>query len=215
MPEHKKKDKNKKDAVELSISILDSVYEDVNTPNDSISIVNEEDDSDEDYKGKFILNDDELMNPDIKKNHVIDFFRVIERGVRHHGVEKITSVLKNLDIQSYLQVNNLDVIVKYVCECVAKDYKKDKVKEGDFFLKKKRGEITSARKMAIILIKESTNISDTKLARYFGRSRQIIFYTLQEFKDLNPTNKHDVLFLNRYDKLSRKIALFIKENNLK
>jgi len=215
MPTNKKKDSNKKDSVELSISILDSIDEGVHKENDISIIPDDDDDSEEDYKSKFILNDDELVNPDIKKNHVIDFFRVIERGVRHHGVEKITSALKNLDIQSYLQVNNLDVIVKYICECVAKDYKKNNVKEVDLFHRKKRGEITSARKMAIILIKEFTNISDTKLARYFGRSRQIIFYTSQEFKDLDPKNKHDVLFLNRYDKLSRKIALFMKENNLK
>jgi len=208
-----KKKNNKKDAVELSISILDSIDGDANANN--ISIEDSEEELEDDYKNTFTLNDSELINPDVKKNHVIDFFRIIERGVRHHGLEKITSVLQNLDVQSYLQVNNLDVIVKYICECVAKDYKKDKVKEGDFFNKKKRGEITSARKMAIILIKEFTNISDTKLARYFGRSRQIIFYTVQEFKDLNPNNKHDVLFLNRYDKLSRRIALFIKENNLK
>jgi len=206
---NKKKDKNKNDSVESSISKLDSVYD------DSDSTSTDDDNSDLGYRGSLTLNDDELMNVDIKKNHVIEFIRVIERGVHFHGVEKITSVLKNLDIQNYLQVNNLDVTVKYICECVARDYKKDKVKEEDFFNKKKRGEITSARKMAIILIKEFTNISDTKLAMYFGRSRQIIFYALQEFKDLNASNKHDILFLNRYDKLSSNIASFIKENNIR
>ena len=204
-----KKNNNIKNSVEQSIRILDSIDDTINKDiNDAV--INDLDG--EDYKDN--INYEELTNPNVKKNHVIDFLRVIERGIRHHGVEKITSTLKTLDIQSYLQVNNLDVIVKYICESVANEYKDNSVKESDLFHRKKRGDITSARKMAIILIKEFTSLSDTKLAGYFGRSRQIIFYTTQEFKELNATNKIDVLFLNRYDKLSRKIASFIKDNNL-
>ena len=161
------------------------------------------------------IGDEQLSNySELKKSYIIDFFKTIDKSLRNHGHDKVIAVLSNLDIQSDLKTKNLELIVEHICECVTEDYKKERVKKQDLFVKSKRGDVTSARKMAIILIKQFIDVSDNKIGKYFGRSRQVVFYTMQEFKDLNTKNKQDVEFLNRHDKLSKKISNYINDSNL-
>src|ERR1035437_6716217 len=155
--------------------------------------------------------EDSFIDAQINKNHIAEFFKMVEKGVRKHGVQKIASVLRSLDIQTEISSKHLDKLVKRICDSVVNDYRVEKIKPHDLFNKTKRGEVTSARKMAIILLKQFLEISDDKLGKFFGRSRQVIHSTMQEFKDLNPKNKYDAMFLDRHDKISNEIMSFIED----
>ena len=156
-----------------------------------------------------------LINSEISKTHIREFFKIVEKGIRKHGVQKIASVLKTLDVESDFIKQKIDTVVKNICEAVICDYIPEKVKIQDLFNKSRRGDVTVARKMTIILLKQHLNISDDKIGRLFGRSRQIVFYTLRDFKMLDPSNKFDIIFLSRYDRINNKVLEFIdnKESN--
>ncbi len=161
----------------------------------------------------------------LKKSIILDFVKVIERGVRRHGVDPITSAIENLDTQSYFQSEsvkiksqNIGEIANYICDVVILDFKEDnlKVEKDELFRKKsKRGDVTLARKLSMILIKEFLDISDKKIAKFFGRTRQVVFYTFKEYKEMDIKNRVELKFLKRYNKLNKIISEFIKTKTIK
>ncbi len=150
-----------------------------------------------------------------KKNTILDFFNIIERAVRNHSPEKVSLVLQNMDIQSAINSQKNEAIVQFIIKCVLHEFAAFKIKKRDLFSKVRRGEVTIARKLAMILMKEFTDISDANIGSYFGgRSRQIVFYAAKEYQDKNTTHKVDVSFLSKYTRLSEKVELFIKQSNI-
>ena len=156
---------------------------------------------------------DELIHLDISTKHISEFFKVLGKSISKHTPSKILSILKNLDVQTEFNNNKQDELVNYICECVANDYN---VKVENLFNKKKRGDVTLARKMCIVVMKEFiTDIGDTALADFFGRSRQVIFNSLDEHKKLDKDNRIDIHQLNRHTRICREIELYVQKSNLK
>lgn len=160
---------------------------------------------------------------ELKKSIIIDFVSGIQRGLRRHGVEPVLSAIENLDTQSYFQSESIKIksrnigeIANYICDVVVSDFKEDgvKIEKSELFSKtSKRGEVTLARKLSMILIKEFLEISDKKIAKFFGRARQVVFYAFKEFKNMDVKNRVDLKFLKRYNKLSKFISEFINRKD--
>src|SRR5277367_3194883 len=72
-----------------------------------------------------------VIDLEISKTHIAEFFKMVEKGIRKHGVQKIASVLRNLDAQSEFTSKNLDILVKHICDCVVNEYRLEKVKTQD------------------------------------------------------------------------------------
>ncbi len=147
---------------------------------------------------------------DSKTNVILDFFRIVERSVHNHSVEKVVTTLRKLDIQSALENKNHEILVEYIIEAVLQEFASDEVKRKQLFEKTERGEVTVARKLCMILMKEFTKMSNAKIGMYFGgRSRQIVFNVAKEYEEKDHMHRSDLSFLNRYTRLSKKVEYFM------
>lgn len=156
---------------------------------------------------------------DLEENqhYISKFLKVMSKGIDKHGMKKITSILVNMDINSEFENKGTTDLVTFICDEVVICFNKkreDKIITKDLFKKEKRGDITLARKMAIILLSQYVGITPTKLGDFFGRSRQVIHTAIEEFKELNPKHKQDLDFLNKHDEISRKVSKYMEANNL-
>lgn len=153
-----------------------------------------------------------------QEQHVVSkFLKVIGKGIDKHGIKKIMSVLVNMDVHNEFQSKGTDVLVDFICSEVINSYnknKEDKICQDDLFKKEKRGDITLARKMVMILLKQFVDITPTRLGDFLGRSRQVIHIAMDEFDKLDPKIKQDCDFLDKHDAISKKIVLFIEKNKV-
>ena len=150
------------------------------------------------------------MYNDIDENRqIIEFFKIIYRGIRKHGLRRIVKSLDSIEIEQ----NNLyfNEIVDYIIEIVTIEFK---CKKEDLFNFDKRGNITVARKISVILIKTHLDISDEQLGKYFNRVRQVVYNTLKEFKNLDRESKLDDEFFELHDKLNIEVCNYIEKLKL-
>jgi len=154
--------------------------------------------------------EDFLSDP--KQNlELAQFFRTVHKGIRIHGIKKIIKVIKSIDLQE----NNLffSDILDFIFKSVAEEYN---VSVSAIKGKDTRGDVTVARKMAIILIKENVDVSDEFLAYELDRVRQVVHHVLKEYKGYTRKlrynkNENDVKdFFAKYDKLTLKIDDYIE-----
>lgn len=151
------------------------------------------------------IEDDNLRSVD-----VADFLNVSQSAIKKHGYTKVVAALHNLDVQTEIQTLNKQNLVDFICDCIIEEFKSDRVVKKDLFNKAKRGDVTLARKMAIILIKQFlSELNDTQIGNLFSRSRQVIFNTMEEFKQMNPKNKQHAIFLKKHSVISMKVEYFI------
>lgn len=125
---------------------------------------------------------------------VVELLRVMQKGLSKYGIRKVTEKLKEIDIEnSYENYKDVrDYIVDNVCLLM-------KVDREHLINKTKRGTVTTARKIAVVVIKKHFDISDENLAQYFkGRRRQVIYKIMKEFEQLDRENKVDQKNFFRY-----------------
>jgi len=144
---------------------------------------------------------------------VSDYLNLYASVIRKHGITKVIAILNNLDVQTEIQSLHKEKLVNFICECIVFEFKSDNVFVKDLFNKTKRGDVTVARKMAIVLLKQFlSELNDTQIGNLFSRSRQVIFNTMEEFKEMNPKNKHHAYFLTKHGVISKRVEIFIKQN---
>lgn len=133
------------------------------------------------------------------------FLVVVHKGIRKHGIKKILKSIQAIDFEenSAYHQDILDYIFKVVTEefCITKE---------DLLRREKRGVVTIARKIAIIIASENLAISDDNLAFQFQRVRQIVYNAKQEFKNLDRNDKLDKRFFERYDSINEKVVKYIE-----
>ena len=141
---------------------------------------------------------------------VAELMRVMQKGVSKHGVRKVTDKIKEIDIEdsneNYIEVR--DFIIDCVCSLF-------NVKKEEVINKGKRGMVTTARKVAIVVIKTHFNISDDDLGRYFnGRTRQVIYKVMREYECMDRNDKLDHKnFFKHFDAVNEKTIAFMKPVN--
>lgn len=169
---------------------------------------NTENDLSGELKNKKRIIDDNERSVD-----VADFLNISQYAIKKHGLNKVVAVLNNLDVQTEIQSMNKEKLADFICNCIIEEFKSDRVVKKDLFNKNKRGDVTLARKMAIVLIKQFlSELSDKQIGNFFGRSRQVIFNTMEEFMEMNPKNRQHALFLQKHSVICRKVESFIEQN---
>jgi chromosomal replication initiation ATPase DnaA len=160
-----------------------------------------------------LKNHTRLIEDSNRSIDVADFLNISQSAIKKHGLNRVITLLNNLDVQTEIQSLNKEKLVNFICDCVVIEFKSDNVSKKDLFYKTKRGDVTLARKMAIVLIKQFlSELTDTQVGNFFGRTRQIIFNAMEEFKQMNPKNAQHAFFLTKYSIISRKVESFIEQN---
>jgi hypothetical protein len=147
------------------------------------------------------------MNPNDEKEFY-ELIRSLSRGVKKHGVKKIISTLKqiNIDNEGEVHFSIIEFIEKSVCSKIG-------VPREELFNFTSRGEITVARKFCILLIRAYIpNISDAELSSHYNRSRQVIHNTEKEFRTLKKgkQNKFVKDFFSLYNELYAEVSSFVE-----
>lgn len=141
---------------------------------------------------------------------VAELMRVMQKGVSKHGVRKVTDKIKEIDIEdsheNYIEVRD------FIIDCVCTYFN---VKKEEVIKKGKRGMVTTARKVAIVVIKTHFDISDEDLGRYFnGRTRQVIYKIMREHERMDRDNKLDHNnFFKHYDVVNERTVAFMRPVN--
>lgn len=161
------------------------------------------------------------MNLSNDKNNVILFevnklFALVTKALKKIGHSELEYVLKNLVIEGEFEEKKYNILIDFIIDLVVEEWQEHKIKRKDLFQYTKRGEVTIARKLAIILIKENIeDISDQKLSTYFGdRCRQVVYGIMKDYTKMDMKDRFDSAFLEKHKKLSQKVADFIKSSEL-
>ena len=137
--------------------------------------------------------------------------KVVVKQLKKHGLKKIVRVLREADLEE----NNLyfSKIYDYIINLTLETFD---VSREHLFGFKKRGEVTKARRYAIILIKKHLKISDEHLGLKFHRCRQVIYNVQKEYESLDPKNPIDQKqFFNDFVILDKKVIKYTKSLNIK
>lgn len=136
-----------------------------------------------------------------KDQHIQDVLVVIQKGIKKHGSQKIIRSIQVID----LQANNVfyHEIFNYILEIVVKEFK---IERKDLYGRKKRGVVTTARKIAILIAKTHLEISDEQLAIQFDRTRQMVYDIRLEFVRMENVTTAEKHFTSKYDKLNSKVV---------
>jgi hypothetical protein len=143
-----------------------------------------------------------------------DFFRVVAKGIKKYGVKTLITHLQSLNAEDTFRTENVDEIVNYILDCVLQEWKEYSVTKDDLFEANKRGEAAIARKMAIVVIRNNTQVSDIDVAKYFGKVRQVSFRAMREFKAMKKTIPDEARFLVKYERVDAKVKVYISELKL-
>ena len=141
-----------------------------------------------------------------ESRQMMDFFVIVAKGMRKHGVGKMLKTIQAID----LQANNMfyEDILNYIFKTVGEEYnvtKDEIIGRG----KGSRGSSAEARKLVIILAKEHLDISDEYLSNQFERVRQVVYNARKEYENYNRENKQDKAFFEIYDNINNKIVNYI------
>jgi len=154
-----------------------------------------------------------LIDYSERQDDTIAFLNISQSAIKKHGLDKVIALLNNLDVQTEIQSLYKTELIDFILDCVVLEFKEDHITKKDLFFRHKRGDVTLARKMAIILIKQFiSELSDKHIGNFFGRKRQLIFITMEEFKQMNPKNTQHAIFLTKHGNISRKVELFVERN---
>jgi len=141
------------------------------------------------------------------KREVADFFRIVHRGIQKYGIRRITKLIEEIDLQE--NNSNFNLIYDYIVEAVCSEYD---ITRDDLMHSTKRGEITIARKVCFVIIKQNLSISNERLAKNFGgRVRQVINNAMSDFKELDRESKADAPFLACYDKVNNQVVKYVEQ----
>lgn len=145
-----------------------------------------------------------------EETELYELIRNLTKGLRKHGVKKVISVLKEINIVSENDKSFalIDFIENAVCEKLG-------VPMEELFNSTLRGEITIARKLCIVLIRDNIkNISNENLANHYNRSRQVVHTAEKEFELMKIEKNKNIQFhddlLDIYNELDIEIKKFIK-----
>lgn len=136
-----------------------------------------------------------------------NLLKAIHNGIKKHGLKKIIKSLNCLDI-GYSNGMNYEAI-NYITSLVCKPLK---VEAYLLHGTASRGNVTTARKICMLLFRKHLGISAVEAALHFNRTRQIAHIAETEFGNMNEKNVQDRKFLELYNKLDGKIAEWMLKN---
>ncbi len=132
---------------------------------------------------------------------IINLLKAIHIGIRKHGLRKIVKSLSCLDI-GQVNENNLEAL-NYIKTIVCKALKVEPYLLYGFDA---RGNVTTARKICMLLFRKHLSISAAEAAQHFNRSRQIAHNAENELDAMSDKNPQDRGFMQLYNTLDVKIS---------
>lgn len=142
--------------------------------------------------------------PDIKSNEeIVTLFREIHKTIKRYGVEKIISKLRDIDAEN-LESNEL---IEFIFDKASVEFG---VSVYEIKKSNKRGTVSEAKRMCILLCSRHLTTTKTALAGIFDRSKTIILRANKQFEQMkqNPTLKQEFNFLERYNRLNDAVSKF-------
>ena len=147
--------------------------------------------------------------------HIHTTLKLMSDGIKKFGVKKFNKQLVSVIVSEELLKNNHVDVIDFIIQCVIEEFKPYKITKEDIFETKKRGEITTVRKMAVIIIKNNLKISDKTLSGFFGgRCRQVVYNILREYAKLDVQNKVDSKFIDKYNRIDDKVKKHLLSLNI-
>ncbi len=151
----------------------------------------------------------------LKVQSKIDVLNYLKYGLKIHPVSKFKNELIELELleDDGFEGNHIEFIVRLVIKEFSL-YGLDtenirKSARGNF---SQRGQYTLAKKVMHILIRNNLNLTFAKIAKYFNRTRQVIYYSLEEYdKALKSSTKKYNRMVQMVEKLNPKIKTYINK----
>lgn len=157
---------------------------------------------------------DITTKPNADELYTIEALQLVLKGVKKQGPKRFLQNLRSLIITNEFSTDNYDYIIDYILTCVVEEWRAYRIKKKDLLNSAKRGQVTLARKMAIIVIKEQLKIPDRKLSEFFGgRVRQVVYKACNEFKGMRSDSKvkEEIDFLNKHAIITDKVNAYMAE----
>jgi hypothetical protein len=146
---------------------------------------------------------------------IADILSIFSQGEKVLGSKKkFIEAIKRLILSNEGTMKNYLTFINYILDCVVYEWREAKVKKAELLKPNTRGEARSAKKMAIILVKQHIDIGNEEISKYFGtRTRQTIYEILTEYNNMNKKIKEHAIFIDKYDRLQIKISNYNIKNN--
>jgi hypothetical protein len=145
----------------------------------------------------------------VSENDVVTILKSLADGISKHGVDKVTAYLKLMNIE--YDDSDLKMLIDYTLTKVCLRYK---VSVEDLLFTKKRGDVTTAKKMCICLLCEYIDrsiVSDLLSVTY-----QLVYqYHTTSPVALGAKSNADIQFINTYNELKDIIDHFKSTITLK
>lgn len=149
-----------------------------------------------------------------KIQHRIKYLQFIAEGIKFYGTNKYKKnlaelgLLKKLSLEPFmnneepirLSLHEKECIDFIISECL-KEYKTERLSKRDV-LSKKRGASVHLSRLVLLLIIETTALSQSDLAKYFKRSRMAISKHIQIANNMINSNKKDIRFIQKYNSVN-------------
>jgi hypothetical protein len=139
---------------------------------------------------------------------IVDFFKIVSKGIRKYGIKNIVSKLKKIDLDG--MDDNFVKIKLSIVQSVCKYFEIEEKKLVGF---KHRGKVTVARNIAIVLFKVHLDMSNSDIGIYFGgRCRQVAYNVVRDFGLLSRDNSIDISnYFKHYDVINEKVEKQIEK----
>lgn len=147
------------------------------------------------------------------EKEIINFLKELHRVISKFGADKVLNQIRKLHLDSD------DVYTKDVCNYIlVVTSNKYKITLDDLMYSNKRGNVSDARKMCFVLMKEHLSITDEEIGSYFGgKKRQYINNQLNSLpinKD-KYKNKEEANFVKDFIELSTDVLFYVNSYDLK
>lgn len=145
---------------------------------------------------------------------VISLVKELAKTIKKVGVKKVYRALSEINAETN-STNIHTQIINYTIDETCKEFKVSKL---DIKKKNIRGNIIEARAMCFIVLKKHLDIKHQDIAKIFGRANHtLVSNALNTFKKLNAEFKRDRIFLERFQKIDKKVEnhknlIFIKDS---
>ncbi len=148
-----------------------------------------------------------LQNDENSGEEIVNLLKAIHNGIKKHGLKKIVKSLNCLDIGYSNEMNYeaLNYITSTVCKTL-------KVEPYLLYGATARGNVTTARKLCMLLFRKHLSVSAVEAALHFNRSRQIAHIAENELKNMTDKNPQHKSFMEMYNKLDVKISDWMLKN---
>jgi hypothetical protein len=171
-----------------------------------------------------LKSNDELICLELERR--IKNLHYIINGIRFYGIKKMQPELLKLKIEKPLRIKIIGIDedveevnkianskINFIKKIVLKEYKKYNFDLFDIFNVQKRGKCTEAKKIIVMLILKHTDISVVSLAKYFSRSRSVIYQIKDEYEIM--IKDKDCSFTKSFKKLDKEVKLrYMSVNNV-